>query len=87
MWSVVIRIEEQAEDAGVDDIGHRLWRVGEIGEIGRLLHIGGSLVPSIGEAAGDLDVLPLLVAFEHIAVALAEHRLLHRFAHGLGHRL
>src|SRR5262249_35008975 len=29
------RIEEKAEDAGVDDIGHRLWRAGEIGEVRR----------------------------------------------------
>ena len=72
------RIEEQAEDAGVDDVGHRLRLLGHALEIGRVLHVGRADVPLEGEAARDLDRPPVLVAREDVGVAgreqLARHR-------------
>ncbi len=58
------QIEEQAEDAGVLDIGQ--WRGfhGHAGEIGRLLHIGRVGIPLVGQPALDGDRLPFRIALE-----------------------
>ena len=66
-------IEEEAEDARADDVGQRLRRRLHVGEVGRVLHIGRAIGPAIGEAALDLDLSPVLVALEDVAVAGAEH--------------
>ncbi len=84
MWSVVIEFEEQPEDARALDVGDGRGRGRHAGEVRRVLHIGRALVPAVGLPALDLDLAPFRIAAEHVAVALLEHRLLHRLAHHLG---
>ena len=68
------RVEEQAEDAGIRDVLHRLRGLLHADEVGRVLHVGGARVPREGLGLGDLDVLPVLVAAEHVGVARLEQR-------------
>ncbi len=67
------RVEEQAEDARVDDVFDRLAALRHVVEIGRVLHVGGAIVPLEGEAALDGDLAPVGVALEHVAVFAREH--------------
>ncbi len=84
IWSVVIEFEKQAENARAFDVGHRRWRGRHVSEVRRVLHIGRALVPAIGLPALHPDLAPFGIAAEHVAVALLEHRFLHRLAHHLG---
>ena len=68
------RIEEQAEDATVDDVGDRRRIASHAGEIGRVLHVGGLAVPLVGGAALDRNLAPVGFALEHVGVFAGEHR-------------
>ena len=63
-------IEEQAEDAGILDIADRRRLALQALEIGRVLHIGGIVVPAIGEAVlRGAQRLPALIALEDVGIA------------------
>ena len=77
------RIEEQAENARVDDILDRLAAFRHVFEIRRVLHVGGTVVPLEGQSALDGDLAPVGVALEHIGVFFGEHLLVDALAdHG-----
>ena len=65
-------VAEHRQDPGFLDVGHGGRRHGHALEIGRVLDVGGVRVPGIGLAALDLDRLPVLVALEHVGIALGE---------------
>ncbi len=56
--------------------GCGLW--GHPLEVGGQARVGGALVPGEAIAGGDVQAVPVLVAGEHLGVALAEHVRLHR---------
>src|SRR3981189_3615915 len=69
------RVEEQAENARVDDVGERPRCARHVVEVGWVLHIGRIAVPRIGQAALDRDLAPRRVALEHVGVFAREHLL------------
>ena len=62
--------------------GHR-----HAGEVRRMLHVGGSLVPCVAASRGDGDRLPRLVAAEHVGVLALELLALHGREHRVRHLL
>ena len=45
----------------------------DAGEVGRVLDVGGLVVPGVGVALRGGDGLPVGVALEHVGVAAREH--------------
>ncbi len=67
------RVEKQAENAGIDDVLDRVLLLFHALEVRRVLHVGRTVVPGIGETALDRDLAPGRIALEHIGVLLLEH--------------
>ena len=57
------------QDPRVGDVGHRRRRHRHRLEEGRVLHVGGGVLPRVGLAALHLDLAPVFVAVEDRAVA------------------
>jgi hypothetical protein len=75
------RIQKQAKDAAVDDVLDRLAAFRHVVEVRRVLHIGGAIVPLVGQSALDRDLAPQRVAFEHVRIFAREHLLADALAH------
>src|SRR3954453_7724124 len=67
------RVEEQAEDARIDDVLDRLLLLAHAGEVRRVLHIGRTVVPRVSEPALHGDLAPVRLALEYVGVFLREH--------------
>src|SRR5665647_1350428 len=65
------RVAQNGQHARVDDIFERLGRLLHAGEIRRVLHVGRTIVPRIGQSALDADLAPIGIALEHIGVFFA----------------
>ncbi len=80
-------ISEHRERTRPTNIAHRRRRHGHAVEVGRILHVGGFLVPGVALARRNLDARPVFVAGEDACVTLAEHlrvdRTQQRFLHFL----
>src|SRR5690606_4056593 len=75
-WRNVVgsdRVAEQGENAGAFDITGWLWRLPDVFEKWRVLHIAGIVVPGIGIARCHGNGLPMLVTGEYVSVTRAEH--------------
>ena len=78
------RIAQPCERAGADDIFYRTRFGRHALKIGRVADVGAGRIPIVGQAAGDLDGLPVRIALEDIGIALAEHGRRHAAVDGLG---
>ena len=61
------RVAEQRQHARAVHVRQRRRRHGHALEVGRVLHVGGFLVPAVEVARGHLDVGPVVIALEHAA--------------------
>src|SRR5215472_5601230 len=65
------RIAEYGEHTRAAHVGERLELHGHAVEVGRILDVGGLLVPGVTLPCGHADVGPVLIALEDTRVALA----------------
>ncbi len=76
-------VAEQRQHARAVDVAHRLGLGGHALEVRRQAHVGRVAIPGEALALGHRQAVPVLIAREHLAVALAEHVR----AYGLADRL
>src|SRR5262249_46825245 len=69
------RVEEQPEHARVDDVLDRALQLLHAFEVGRVMHVGRTVVPAVGHTALYRDLAPRGVALEHVRVLAGEHLL------------
>src|SRR5699024_5537192 len=67
------RIAEEGQAVCAVDVFGRRHVHGHAVEVGRVLDVGGRLVPGIQVAVRRLDGIPALVTLEHVGVAVLEH--------------
>ncbi len=76
-------VAEQRQDARAGDVAHRRRLHRDRLEERRVPDVGRVGLPGEAIAAGNLQVLPAIIAAEHVGVLLAEHRRGHRREHRL----
>ena len=75
-------VADHHEDARARDVLELARLLGQVLEVGRVLHVGGAVVPAVAAALGGFERAPGGVALEHRAVLVAEHLGAHGVAHG-----
>src|SRR3546814_10043586 len=69
----IYRSAEQADHAGAVDVDDGIDLHAHAIEVGRILDVGGDIVPRKGRAIGRGDLVPARIALEHVGIVLLEH--------------